>query len=129
MREALFVKAQSDLHELTSTCATKEDWAALVRTAGLHLGRILDICAEIRHLACRVPVSAEALPNGSVAVTAVYSFFTSRTRFAVHLLFESADPNEPIAWQFTEDTRRRAAAVGRARRVVDGARRGGSAGA
>lgn len=103
VREALFIKAQADLDGAIKACDTANAWSGLVRSAGLTLGRIEGICAEVTHLSQRVPVAAEVHSSGAVAITAVYSFFTSRTRFALHLLVSSSDPNEPIAWQVTAD--------------------------
>ena len=81
-----------------------------MRTAGLDLARLTDLCAEVEYLAARAPLSAHLLPSeghpsedgvgtSGVCISVHYAFFTARLRLVIHLLLTSADPAAPLGWQ------------------------------
>ena len=100
LKECLFGRAHSDLRAQIDTCRSGPAWNALVAATSLQLGRILELCAEVDHIALRVPTSAHVLPDGSgVSVSIMYSFFAMRTRLTLHLRIAAADPTQPLGWQ------------------------------
>ena len=105
VRAALFEQLRGALQPEMAQVVTAAQWPAFVRRASLPLGRLRDLCAEVAHLSLRVPVRALPEPNGrGVSFSIVYSFFAARTRFVLHLLLPSTDPDEPLAWQIEQST-------------------------
>ena len=79
----------------------------LMQAVSLRLGRLGELVDEVQDLENSLPAeqfgaSFDADSSG-VAISMGYSFFGIRSKFVLHLLITSLDPNVPLAWQLAFD--------------------------
>ena len=107
VRSVFFARTSRELRPMLDSVKAISGLPKLMQAVSLRLGRLGELVDEVQDLENSLPAeqfgaSFDADSSG-VAISMGYSFFGIRSKFVLHLLITSLDPNVPLAWQLAFD--------------------------